>query len=358
MSDKGIPSETGGVPENSGAPAELPADDQAPAADGAELSPDAESAVTIKNSLLESAGKLNADAGPQPPQHWSKADKDEFLSHDAKGREWLLKRHQSMEGDYTRRVQALAEEKRRYGQFDEIFAPHKDRLAATGQSEADVVRNVIAAQVYLEQNPVEGLKWLAQNLGVDLKTLTIDGAAAPADADGDPFDALDPKIANVLKGVMGDVGAIKQTFEQQQVTARNEAARGLQRSMTEFTAAKNEAGEPAYPHLANDEVRNTMAALIRTGQVDIEKSGGIVPALKVAYDRAVYAVPSTREALVQSEWETRQKKAAGASAERVKQARRAGVSLSGSGSSGAASSDGKSIKDLLKEAAQERGFAA
>jgi hypothetical protein len=280
-----------------------------------------------------------------------------FAKQSPEAQKWLLARHKEMEADNTRNSQQVAEYKRRYEPMEQIFAPHRERLAAVGQTEADVTRNLLAAQMFLEKEPIQGLRWLAQNLKVDLRQL-VDGAngAQPAGDDDDPFATLDPRVAATIKQLNDKIGTIEGTFEQSKRAQAEQAQRSLQQSIQDFTTAKDDRGEPLYPHVQNESVRTTMSALIKTGLVDIEKCGGIVPALKAAYDKAVYAVDETRDALLQNAREAEAKKAADERARQVQKAKKAGVSVSGASTSGASSTSKGSVRATIQEAARQQGW--
>ncbi|OJW29857.1 MAG: hypothetical protein BGO51_06150 [Rhodospirillales bacterium 69-11] len=306
---------------------------------------------------MKEAPEATMGAGTQAPQHWSAEDKAMFAKQSPEAQQWLLARHKAMEGDNTRNSQALAEMKRRFEPIDQIFAPHRERLTQTGQSESDVVRNLLAAQLFLEQKPEEGLIWLAQNLNVDLRKVAgkLGGTANP-DADDDPFGTLHPKVAEAFKMLTSKVEHFETQAQRAEREAAEQAQHQLHQSITEFREAKNASGELLYPHIADQEVTATMAALIKSGNVNIEQCGGLIPALKTAYEKAIYAVPGTRDALLKAEKAASEKKAADERARQVDKARKAGVSVSGASTSAASPVSRGSVGATLRETAREMGW--
>lgn len=348
--------------EDQGAVADLNQTPSAPATvrESLEAAKDQLSQQADPAAKPDAAGSTPSDqaavGGLQPPQHWSAEDKAMFAKQSPDAQKWLMARHKAMEGDNTRNSQALSEYKKRFEQVEQIFAPHRDRLQASGQTEADVVRNLLAAQLFLEKDPITGLKWLAQNLKVDLKQL-IDGAQPADGGEDDPFGTLHPKVAETLKSLTDKVGQFETAAQQAQREAAERGSRELQQTIQEFTTSKNDAGEPLYPHMENDEVRTTMSALIKSGRVDIAKCGGVAPALKTAYEMAVYAVPGTRDALLKAAKAAEEKKAADERARAVQKAKKAGVSVSGASTSAAPSTSKGSVRATLLDTAREAGWS-
>lgn len=290
------------------------------------------------------------------PKHWKAEDKAMFSKQTPEAQKWLLSRHKEMEADNTRNSQQVAEYKRRYEPMEQIFAPHRERLASVGQTEADVTRNLLAAQVFLEKDPVQGIRWLMQNLGVDSKQLSAADNGQQAEDDDDPFATLDPRVAAHIKALNEKVGTIEGSFEQGRRAQSEQAQRSLQQSIQDFTSATDAAGAPQYPHIQNESVRTTMSALIKSGIVDIEKCGGIAPALKAAYDKAVYSVDETRDALLQNAREAEAKKAADERTRQVNKAKKAGVSVSGASTSSASSASQGSVRSTVRDAARQQGW--
>src|SRR6185312_14090815 len=68
----------------------------------------------------------------EAPTHWSQADKDKFKTQPPEVQSFILDRFKAMEGDYTKKTQAIAELKKEYGPVDEMFAPHKEVLRQKG----------------------------------------------------------------------------------------------------------------------------------------------------------------------------------------------------------------------------------
>jgi hypothetical protein len=51
------------------------------------------------------------------------------------------------------RIRNQGEYETRYKGFDEVFAPHMDRISQAGQQPVDVIKNLLNAQVALETEP-------------------------------------------------------------------------------------------------------------------------------------------------------------------------------------------------------------
>ena len=108
------------------------------------------------------------------PDHWSQEDKDRFnalndLGDEGKqAQDFLLGRHKAMEADYTRKTQEIADFKKTWQPLEEAIEPYAQGLTEAGVTPTQYFYNLGKADEFLKNNPTEGIKWVAEQYGIDL----------------------------------------------------------------------------------------------------------------------------------------------------------------------------------------------
>jgi len=185
----------------------------------------------------------------------------------------FMERYKDLEGDYTKKTQAIAKYKKRQDAFDEIMQPFKGDFERAGMDDVGAVRQLLAAHDYLRKDPANAINWLASQYGVDIGAIGNDPAAE------DEF--ADPQVKQLQQQVAQLTGFIQNQQTQQQ--SHEQAS--TQSFIDQFAAETDANGNPAHPHF--ETVRSVMGSLI---------SSGNATDLKSAYDMAVYANPELRQA--------------------------------------------------------------
>lgn len=262
----------------------------------------------------------DADA-VEPPDHWSAEERERFNAiSDTDARHVVLDIGRSFERRFNRKFEDLAEERRQLSDWDKVFEPVDNDLKLAGVSRSQAVQRLLTAQQVLQKTPEQGIRWLAQQYGVDLNNMN------PA-----PPEEVDPQYA----GLQQKIGSIESTvngFLSQQQQAQVQA---VQQQIEQFKSATDANGNPLHPHF--DKVQQHMAALAEA------QPGADLDAL---YDQAVYANPETRAAVL-----TEREKAAKAEADRVakekaKKARNASTPKGGGG--GKEAPKGRTMRETME----------
>ena len=245
------------------------------------------------------------------PEHWSADDKAAFdaLPDDIKPL-WLDK-SKSLESGYQEKFQALADERKqieRYKGLDSAFEPYREKLALEGVSEAQVVQRLLAAQTYLERDPVQAIQWLAKSYGLDPTQFAPQQAVADDEYEDPTITPLKQKIADLEAR---EANRAQSAQMQQQQSLLNQIAA--------FRDTKSEDGAAAYPHF--DTLRFAMGALI---QADPNLT------MADAYDRAAWANPEVRSSLIKAEEAKAAQARETARKEEVQRAKKAGKSKASS----------------------------
>jgi hypothetical protein len=207
------------------------------------------------------------------PNHWPKDFAAKFEALDAPAQHMFMERYKDLEGDYTKKTQAIAKYKKRQDAFDEIMAPFKSQFERAGMDDVGAVRQLLAAHDYLRKDPANAIAWLANQYGVDIGAIGNDPALE------DEF--ADPQVKQLQQQVAQLTGFIQNQQTQQQ--SYEQAS--TQSFIDQFAAETDASGNPAHPHF--ETVRSVMGSLI---------SSGNATDLKSAYEAAVYANPELRQA--------------------------------------------------------------
>lgn len=216
------------------------------------------------------------------PEHWKAEHQDEFnkLGGIDGGRTWqqfLLDRHKDMEGDYTRKTQSLADERKQfetqfneYQQYNQLVAPMAQQWQMQGMSPIQGIQQLLGYAQALQQNPKEVLLHLAQQHGVDLES-----------AFGEqPY--VDPQVQAMQTQLQQMQSAFQQTQTQQQQSQQTAVVQQIQ----QFAEATDDKGQPLRPHFEN--VYDQMVQLIQLGHAQD---------LETAYDKAVQLNPDIQAQL-------------------------------------------------------------
>ena len=206
------------------------------------------------------------------PNHWPKDFAAKFEALDAPAQHMFMERYKDLEGDYTKKTQAIAKYKKRQDAFDEIMQPFKGDFERAGMDDVGAVRQLLAAHDYLRKDPQNAIAWLANQYGVDTSAIGNDPALE------DEF--ADPQVKQLQQQVAQLTGFIQNQQTQQQ--SHEQAS--TQSFIDQFAQETDASGNPAHPHF--ETVRSVMGSLI---------SSGNATDLKSAYEAAVYANPELRQ---------------------------------------------------------------
>lgn len=275
--------------------------------DETQASPSKETAEaeSVSESETESEKEAVTEGGADevvPPEHWSDEDKQAFLKMDEVGRNLALR----MEANYHKGIQEKSE---RLKKFTEALEPYQPMFG--GADETQVIKQLLNAQAFLQRDPVNGLKWLAQNLQVDPSKLT-ESQKREAEEEDDQF--VDPEV----KKLKAELKALRDEAEQQQRRTQQEQQNAVFAEITSFRDETDEDGNKLRPHFG--EVCGVMAGLLQSGRAQ---------SLQDAYEQAVWAVPEYRDEIVRQQVEEQRKAEAERKAQEAEEAKKTAKSVNG-----------------------------
>lgn len=242
----------------------------------------------------------------QPPARWSEADKADFARLSPEGQKLFLARYNAIEGDYTRKTQEIAEQRKRYEPLiskADKWSPYFQQIGMT----PDAALDALAQAEYTLRNgsPAEKQAVFAR--------LAHDYGVAPftgQQPQGYAQPQSDPTVATLLQEV--------QALKQHQELSENQK---VQSEIESFRQAKAQDGSPQYPHF--ERVRETMGRLIDGGHADD---------LPTAYAKAVRLDDELFKETVESERKRVADEAERARMEAVEKAKKASPVRSSDGS--------------------------
>jgi len=307
----------------------------------------------------------------EAPTHWSQADKDKFKTQPPEVQSFILDRFKAMEGDYTKKTQAIAELKKEYGPVDEMFAPHKEVLRQKGFTPKTLIEAWANVEQKLAGGPdsavdvIRGLvsgynippEKIAAALGIARQAVQNNVQQQPTAVQNGQLVPLPPEVQKTIDDLRNKVGTFEQKFgtiEQREAQAAAAAkladeqrAEGI---VTEFKEAKDAKGNRLHEHF--EEVEGLMTELAQAKIASKQP----VPPLKDLYEMAVYAHPDVRQKVLTAQRQQEEKKRADEARAKAVAAKKAGSSVTGAPGTGQAPTGkdtGQSIRDSLEAAFED-----
>jgi hypothetical protein len=289
----------------------------------------------------------------QPPEHWSAEDKATFAKLPTEGQSFLLRRHQEMEADYTRKSQTASGAV----QFAQSLSPVFDDPAIAGSLRQSGFNAVDAVQQWasfhkraITPDPREQvglLVELSQRMGLDPARLFV-GMKPPPDLS--PEDMKDPAIryfADHMSRTTGEMQALKARLQEMVDTAEKqreqEAVDVAMQNINQFEHEKDASGNPLRPHF--NRVINDIVDLFR---INPERG------MQDAYLRAVRMNEDLYQETIAAE---RNRLQSQSSVDRARAASRGNTrGLTSPVSKPNAKTGNGTLRDMLEQTADEVGF--
>lgn len=193
-----------------------------------------------------------------------------------------------------------ADTKKRYGDMEQSFQAHTQRLALRGEAPPQAARRLLDLEAAFEREPAAVIQHLAKQAGINLAALV---PQAGVQTPGYDVNDLDP----ALRGVLAEVNELKQARLQEHQRQQEGISRQNATTVEAFRAETGDNGLPKYPHFTKLEEDVAREVLMLKGTNPHLSSREYI---EKAYDAAVWKNPETRaqmlEAQKQSFVQTRQ----------------------------------------------------
>lgn len=308
---------------------------------------------------------------------WSASDKAMFRLQSPEAQDFLLRRNSQLESEFTKRNQALADLKREYEPVAQLFAPHAETLKQKGLNPASVIQRWASVETDLASGDpnrqMRILTGIVNGYGMDrsavARALGITGSAPVAQQGTDQtatgqsqqgaddpaaqmLAALESRIRQTFEPRFAELDQMKQAQVHQARAAAAAAEARVDSEITEFKSATDDGGNVLHPYF--DEVEPAMIALAQSYQA----SGQPIPKLSDLYEQAVWANPSTRQALLATQKAAQEAKATEEARAKAASARRAASSVTGAPGSGQATRPVQSERTLREQLEEAWGDTA
>lgn len=232
---------------------------------------EAETSADVEATDVEVAPESEASATTSPrPEHWSEQDWADLQKLPKAQQEYVLRREKEIQAGFTRKTEALAEQRKRVEAFErtlsDLRAQYAPQADETQWQQTLVQTMPMLVQYYasLQRDPLETLTRLAESYGITDK---LTERLAGLDTD---------ENARTLRKKEQEIADREARLQAETQKARREA---LEATINQFREAKDESGNLKHPYFAD--VESEMATLIAAN-----------PRLSLddAYDRAVKIV--------------------------------------------------------------------
>jgi hypothetical protein len=218
-------------PADQGAATTAKAEESAPKEDSAEPETD----IGEEDDTEETGEPEAKPSTIAAPQSMSAKDREVFNKLPPDQQQWLAERVKQMEADYTRKTMATAEKGKQFEQLDRVLAPHRQKFAHMGASEAQVVGQLLTLAEHADRDFVGFVQEQARLRGLPLTAFTQPGPQA------------DPQLLATQRELQGVKNYINQQAAQQQA----QQLQTVESAINEFVNEKAQDGHPAYPYYAD-----------------------------------------------------------------------------------------------------------
>lgn len=215
------------------------------------------------------------------PASWAADAKDAWNQTPRRAQEEFIKR----ENDLRRGLQQATDQAKQVGgewsEVDKLLTPYREQFARAGVSSGQVIGQMMAWQQYLD-NPdtrAQAFQQLAQSYGTSLDQLAQVSAAQPQEP-------------SYVREIRQQNQQLMQMFRQQQQASQQTQHSGVVSDIQAFASETDQSGNALRPHIGY--VEEEMAAFLPSLR-SANPGWNNRQLLQAAYEKAVWANPSTRE---------------------------------------------------------------
>jgi hypothetical protein len=280
--------------------------------------------------------------GLQPHKGWNKVLKTKFSTWSPEEQKEALEWQESRDKDIQSKFTQWGEKAKTAESWNQIGEDYKDYFEATGGFAPERLQNLVQADIFLDQNPIAALKWLAETKGIKIQIQGDNGQTYP------------PQLNHETLALRQELSELKKTTQTILEQEQNKFKAQAEAEVESFINATNEAGEPIHPYLHDEELSaeiNADMEVIVDKILKAHPKRPIQQVLKEAYTKAVRANDVA--------WEREQQKATSLKQEELKKkakaAKTAGSSVRGSPvGSTEFSPQGKARREVIEHLVRNR----
>ena len=246
-------------------------------------------------------------------------------------------------GYIGRRDQEYAQYRQAMDPIWQTVSPLEQAYGLQGMSLQQGLSRMIQAGNFLATQPDQAFPWFAQSYkpndpGKVLQALAKQWGADVSQLWQDAY--VDPNISALLTPLQQEVQALKQERQQARMMQQQQYQRSILGQIEQFENAKDESGNPLYPHF--ERVYDRMTGLL---------NGKLAQGLEDAYEQAILL----DKELVAEIAQKRAQEEAAARAAAAEKAIEASKTVAGKGKPNSSEKRAKSIAEAVRMARAERG---
>ena len=252
-------------------------------------------------------------------------------------------REQQFNQAFSQRGRELSGLQSKLAEFEDVVAPYHQELAVHGMTPGAAIKQLLGLRDFARKDPVAYAKWFIEGHKIDPASL---GASQAAEQKHPDIQRLESQLSQI----QGHVTQAQQAEETRIVN-------GIVSAMTAFKQEAGPDGQPAHPYF--DQLEPEMTVIAQAIRAKFPNAGH-AEVLKVAYDRAVWMNPTTRQATLAAQTQAAEAKRRADATTHAAQARKAAVQVTGApGGSGGGAKSPDDLRDTISQAydAQMNGGA-
>ena len=268
-----------------------------------------------KEELAEASSESTEAVQPPilAPAHWTKEAKATFDTLPRDVQQVIAKRELDRERGVSLKVTEVEQQRKVYEDLEREMQPNLEAWGVAGKQPAQVLRQLVAMQNFLQRDPASAIAVIARSYGLDLQNLQSQARGSGNAQAGSPEMQ---SLYTLVDNLQSRLSAYEQHSKQTQY-------QDIERDIETFADEKDTAGTPLRPYFRDvaGEIMNLLP--VYTQQMP---NAGHREILQTLYDRVVWANPDTRQAMLKMQEQTKLAELK----RKSEQAKRASKSISGS----------------------------
>jgi len=302
-------------------------DAKASASDNAAASGKTAKIPALEKELSQTEGKATTDkSGPlenpnldvPAPISWTAEKRQAFTTLPKDVQQYIVEREREAQRLISQKSEEYDKTIRNTKEVVSALEPYRQNFAKRGISEAQAIQHLLQANDFLEKNPEEAIRKLAELNGIDLAEIAQQA------------DTVDPQIQHLKR----ELNELKGVYSQQQQQSQEQYYQQLDHFVQSFEAATDAEGNKMFPLVSDPAFEGLMATEVtRLKQVNPQLP--LDGLLKTAYENTVWLHPELREQEIKKRTGISEARRIAEEKARAAEARKRAVSVTGSPSGAA-----------------------
>lgn len=214
------------------------------------------------------------------PISWKAEKREAFASLPRDVKQYIVDRERESQSLLTQKSQEFAQAIRGHEELLQVIEPEMQKFARARVSPAQAVHYLLKGQEFLETNPQEAIKRLADMHGVDLQSLALNGSTE-----------ANPEIQTLRR----ELDELRGYYSTQQEQAQQQYISSLNNHVEAFRQAKDAEGNQLYPYASDPQFEDAMSYEVRKLRA-VNPQMNASELLTKAYENTLWTMPELREA--------------------------------------------------------------